>query len=116
VRTLETAWERAKIFRNWEDWVDKISRAAEKILGENLSGIYLFGSLVKAEASATSDIDLLLVVKNLSNSLIGRSKTKMRILEEAGVPFIHPFEIHLVSEDEARVYFRHIQGKFIKVQ
>ncbi|MGB9717706.1 MAG: nucleotidyltransferase domain-containing protein [Thermoproteota archaeon] len=116
MRTLETAWERAKIFGNWEYWVGKISRAAEKIVGENLCGIYLFGSLVRGEASAGSDIDLLIIVKKLSNSLTGRSKIKTRILDEAGVPLIHPFEIHLVSEYEAEAYFRHFKREFVKIR
>ena len=116
MRTLENAWERAKILRNWENWVSRIRVATEKLIGENLLGIYVFGSLAREEAVASSDADILIVVKQAPVLLIERSKIKMRIVEEAGLPLIHPFEIHLVDEKEAETYFRHIRSEFIKIR
>jgi len=116
VRTLENAWERAKIFRNWEYWVDRIRVSTEKAIGRNLSGIYVFGSLVRGKAVASSDIDILIVAKQAPVLLVERSEIKMRIIEEAGLPLIHPFEIHLVDEKEAETYFRHIRDEFIKIR
>lgn len=116
MRTLETAWERARLFRNWQDWISKIAVAANRILGDNLFNIYVFGSLVRSEALASSDIDILIVVKDLPNSFIERVKIKTSILEKAGLPLVHPFEIHLVDKDESEIYFNHIKDEFIKVQ
>lgn len=116
MRTLETAWERARLFRNWQDWMSKIARAASKILGNNLFNIYVFGSMVRSEALASSDIDILIVAKELPNSLIERVRIKTGILEEAGLPLVHPFEIHLVDRDESEIYFNHIKDEFIRIQ
>ncbi|MEM4229421.1 MAG: nucleotidyltransferase domain-containing protein [Thermoproteota archaeon] len=113
---IEAAWERAKLLRSWQDWTSKIVRASNKILGDNLFNIYIFGSLVRNEALAGSDIDILIMAKELPNSLIERVKIKMDILEEAGLPLVHPFEIHLVNEDEAEIYLIHIKDEFIKIQ
>jgi len=41
---------------------------------------------------ASSDIDLLVVARLASISMIQRSDAKTRILEEAGLPLVHPFE------------------------
>jgi hypothetical protein len=38
----------------------------------------------------------------------------MEIEERAGLPEVHPFELHLVDPGEAEVYFRHID-KFLKL-
>ncbi|MCX8183428.1 MAG: nucleotidyltransferase domain-containing protein [Crenarchaeota archaeon] len=116
MRTLETAWERAKFFREWKYWTIRIAEATEKVLGENLKSIYVFGSLVAETAVASSDIDLLIVARRLPVSFIERSKTKIRILEEAGLPLVHPFEIHLVDEEEAEIYFQHTRGKSIRIR
>jgi len=78
-------------------------------------GFYLFGSAVTGDLVASSDIDLLIVARNLPKSIAVRSELKERIIERSGLPPVHPFEIHLVDEDEARIYFRHIGGKFLKV-
>ena len=42
--------------------VDRIVDASRRLLGDDLEGIVLFGSAVRGEATAASDIDLLLVV------------------------------------------------------
>jgi hypothetical protein len=38
----------------------------------------------------------------------------MEIEERAGLPFVHPFELHLADPGEAEIYFRHID-KFLKL-
>ncbi|MEM2946523.1 MAG: nucleotidyltransferase domain-containing protein [Thermoproteota archaeon] len=116
MRTLETAWERAKLFREWTRWTIRIAEATERLLKENLDSIYVFGSLVTETAVASSDIDLLIVARRLPASFVERSVTKMRILQEAGLPLVHPFEIHLVDEREAEIYFQHIRGKSIRIR
>ncbi len=115
MRSLDLAWGRASILKEWRWWVIKIKEAANETLAANVVGIYLFGSVVRGEAIASSDIDILIVARNLPKSMIKRSELKEEILEKAGLPTIHPFEIHLVDVDEAETYFRHIHGEFIKL-
>jgi len=115
VRSLDLAWERASILRDREKWIGKIKEAAEDALGSNMTGFYLFGSAVTGELVASSDVDLLIVAKKLPKSMIARSELKEKIMEKSGLPLAHPFEIHLVDEDEAKIYFRHIGRKFLKL-
>jgi predicted nucleotidyltransferase len=115
VKNLDTAWERAKILKNWKGWVNKIVDASKEVLSSDLVGIYIFGSAVTGKLVASSDVDLLIVVKNLSKSAFVRSEIKEKIERKANLPFVHPFEIHLVSEDEAKIYFRHIGKSFLKL-
>jgi len=103
------------ILEDWKKWIGRIKEAAGEILASNMVGFYLFGSAVTGDLVASSDIDLLIVARNLPKSITGRSELKERIIERSGLPPVHPFEIHLVDEDEARIYFRHIGGKFLKV-
>jgi len=115
VRSLDLAWERASILRDREKWVSKIKEAANEVLASNVIGIYLFGSAVTGKLVASSDIDLLIVAKNLPKSIVSRSELKERIIDKSGLPLIHPFEIRLVDENEAKTYFKHIGKNFIKL-
>ncbi|MEM2087581.1 MAG: nucleotidyltransferase domain-containing protein [Thermoproteota archaeon] len=115
MRSLDAAWERASILSDWEKWSVKIKEAADEALSSDLLGVYVFGSAVTGRLVAFSDVDMLVVAKNLPESIVRRSEIKDRIIDKAGLPLIHPFEIHLVDEEEAKVYFRHINESFIKL-
>jgi len=115
VRSLNLAWERASILRDREKWIGKIKEAAKETLASNMISFYLFGSAVTGELIASSDVDLLIVAKNLPKSIIDRSELKEKIIEKSALPLPHPFEIHLIDEDEAEIYFRHIGKKFLKL-
>ncbi len=116
MRSLDFAWRRAEILREWRSWVGMIARAAEKVLSSDLLGIYLFGSIVSGHVVASSDIDILIVSRRLPRSALARSELKRRILDEARLPLIHPFELHLVDEEEAEIYFTHIKGNFLDIR
>ena len=108
------AWERAKMLRSWRDWVGRILEASREVLSSNLRGVYFFGSVVSGRLVAASDIDILIVAENLPRSARERSRLRMEIEERAGLPEVHPFELHLADPKEAEIYFRHID-KFIKL-
>lgn len=116
MRTLDVAWERAKILRDWRIWGRRIAQTARIALGQDLVGVYVFGSVVKDEAVACSDVDLLIVAKKLPMSHIERSEIKLKIMDSAGLPSVNPFEIHLVDEEEAVVYFRHIGEALMRIE
>ena len=63
--------------------------------------VYLTGSVVEEKTVPSSDIDVLII----SESADVRKATKQagiiaRIEEESGLPFVHPFEFHLMTKDE----------------
>lgn len=115
MRTLDVAWERAKILRDWRIWGGRIAQTARTALGQDLVGVYVFGSVVKDEAVACSDVDLLIVAKKLPRSHTERSGIKLKIMDSAGLPSVHPFELHLVDEEEAATYFRHIGEALMRI-
>ncbi|MEM2123076.1 MAG: nucleotidyltransferase domain-containing protein [Candidatus Bathyarchaeia archaeon] len=112
---LDEAWKRAKLLRNWRPWADRIVASALRILSHSLRGVYTFGSIVKGEAAAASDVDLLIIAEALPKSQRGRSKLKYEILKGAGLPEANPFQIHLVDEREAEIYFRHAGDSVIRI-
>ena len=114
MKSLDVAWERTKMLRRWRDWVGRILEASREVLSSNLRGVYVFGSAVSGRLVAASDIDILIVAENLPRSARERSRLRMEIEERAGLPEVHPFELHLVDPGEAEVYFRHID-KILKL-
>lgn len=78
MRSLDLAWKRNKVLENWKEWAIKIDGATRKVLSENLLGIYIFGSVVKGKLVASSDIDILIVARNIPKSFIKRSEIKRK--------------------------------------
>jgi len=114
VRSLDISWERAKILRDWRRYIGEIAHSAKKILGDD-ARVYVFGSAVRGELTAISDIDVLIVSGRVPKSLMERVKLKLRIMDSSGLPDHSPFELHLVDEKEAKLYFHHIKGDYMRV-
>ncbi len=104
---LEVRMEIVRMLREWERWVERIAEAASRVLGG--CEVYVFGSVVEGRATGGSDVDILIVSPRRMNSNFERWRLIALLEEEAGLPPYHPFEIHLVSRDEAGFYFRHIR-------
>lgn len=96
--------ERSRMLKDWERYVRIIASAAKEILPN--AKVYVFGSAVSGKAVASSDVDLLIVVQQNFESYLERAKIKALIEEKSSLPHYHPFEIHLVTEDEAEPYLR----------
>jgi len=101
-----------KFLKEWKKWSKKIATASKEILGE--CKVFVFGSIVKEKAVGGSDIDILIIHSKLPESRKKRAEIIVKIEEKAGLPLYHPFEIHLVNEEEAKWYFRHIDD-FIQI-
>ncbi|MBO3809951.1 MAG: nucleotidyltransferase domain-containing protein, partial [Candidatus Brockarchaeota archaeon] len=89
-----------ELARNWRFWSQKTAEAAKRLLGP--CEVYVFGSVVKGQATGASDIDILIVSNKLPKDCKGRGNLKAKIEEEAGLPLYHPFEIHLATDEEAK--------------
>jgi len=99
--------KRAEIVRNWKEYTAKVVEAVKKILPD--AHVYMFGSVIKGEATGGSDIDILIVSKKIPKSNIERSEIKIKIEELSNLPFYHPFEFHLADEEEAKWYFNRVK-------
>lgn len=93
--------ELRKLAEDWVFWSGKIAEAAEKVVGS--SSVYVFGSAVEGLTTGASDVDILIVSDNVPLEGRSRGEAQAKIEETAGLPLVHPFEIHLVTVSEAEV-------------
>lgn len=49
--------------------VEELKEALQKMLGDRLVGLYLFGSKARGDYGASSDIDIAVIVRGLTRSL-----------------------------------------------
>ena len=96
---LKAKVELNKLVRDWRFWCGRIAEAAVAVLGS--CEVYVFGSVVEGRATGGSDVDVLIVADRLPRSFRVRGRLKAEIEEKAGLPLYHPFEVHLVTRDEA---------------
>jgi len=78
------------------------SNALMQCLGENLISVVLYGSVARQEASHTSDIDLLIIVKGLSK---GQFERKKRLIEadEKISPTLQALSSHGIDASFSRI-------------
>jgi len=107
----EVMVERARMLRDWTRYAEAIARAVRELLPE--ARIYVFGSVVSGKAVGSSDVDILVVARELPRSHLERARIKALVEERCGLPYYHPFEIHLVTPDEAEPFLR--RGKVIEL-
>ncbi len=82
--------------------------AVEKVLGRDVE-VYVFGSAIEGKLTADSDVDVAIVLPQVPSSGAERAKVIDRIfryMEERGVPWWYPFEIHLVTREEMEILKR----------
>lgn len=96
---LEARLELRKLASDWHFWLGRISDAAKEVAGS--CEVHVFGSVVKGRVTGASDVDVLIVCDQLPKNCKGRGNIKAKIEEAAGLPLYHPFEIHLVTREEA---------------
>jgi len=88
-----------ELLENWKDIVKALTNSAKKILDD--VEVVPFGSVVEGKATAASDLDILVIVKDLPRSALKRAQIKSKIEEATGLPPIHPVQIHLTTWQEA---------------
>jgi predicted nucleotidyltransferase len=101
---IDVLIERAKIAKEWNIYLSKIAETVKTLMPH--ARIYIFGSLVKGNAVGGSDIDVLVVSKNMPKSNIERAKIKVKIMELSKLPWHSPFELHLADEKEMKWYLK----------
>jgi hypothetical protein len=89
-----------KLRENWRDVVEDITQSAKEVLGD--VHVVAFGSVVEGKVTESSDVDVLIVVDSLPLDAWKRAKIKSEIEEKAGLPPIHPVQMHLITWKEAR--------------
>ncbi|MFQ6076916.1 MAG: nucleotidyltransferase domain-containing protein [Candidatus Bathyarchaeia archaeon] len=112
MRYMNLLRSRAKMVRDWRIWVGRIADAAEQTLPD--VEVYVVGSVVRGDWVGGSDVDILLVSRNLPEGMLGRAEIRSQVEDGAKLPAVHPFEIHLVSPGEAEAHFRKAGKDIVK--
>lgn len=110
---MESAIKRNELLRDWKIWVYKIA----SIAGELIPGVevYVVGSIARGDNVGGSDVDILVVSEHVPEKPAGRSRLKALVEERLGLPYYHPFEIHLLKPDEAEYYIERSRGRVVKI-
>ncbi len=66
----------------------------------------LIGSWSVGRAVRSSDVDILVVCRELPGSMVERGRIKVEILEKAGIPWFEDVHIELVEEGYEWFYMR----------
>ncbi len=111
-KILEVRLEKVRMLREWPTLIKRGADAAGRRLGK--VEVCLFGSVAEKRWDGSSDLHVLIISDSSPETNLGRSDLKAEIEEEAGLPPIHPLEIHLATRTEADWYFKHAE-KMVKV-
>jgi len=103
-----------KVRENWKSIVKKLNKSAKKVLGD--AEVVPFGSIIEGKAVAASDLDVLVVAKDLPKSAWSRAQIISKIEETTGLPPLHPIQIHLTTWEEAYTnpIYKEILAKHLK--
>jgi len=82
--------------------LDHLSQESVQRWGANLVSVVLFGSLARGDAHQHSDIDVLLVVRNLPQGWRERSTLELSF-ERLGLQWGKPLQVILVEPAEVRL-------------
>lgn len=88
---------RKEMHDNHKKYLNRIYTATQETIER--FDIYLFGSLLEGKTVTASDIDIL-IVSDIERSHMKRAELIAEIEEKAGLPLSHPFEIHLIDQDQ----------------
>lgn len=110
---IDVGWERSKILINYKNYIPCIVRAARKILGDSVR-IYLSGSVVEGKAVPSSDVDVIIVV-DFEIKAKDRASIVAKIEEICNLPFVNPFEFHILSKQEFDVWVKIFSPKLLAI-
>jgi predicted nucleotidyltransferase len=102
---IEIQTRRLRELLRWRSYLPILVEAVKSVLGEDVE-VYVFGSAVEGRLTIDSDIDVAVVVEELPGSAsrrVGMLNRIWRIMEDNGVPWWYPFEIHLMTREELKL-------------
>jgi hypothetical protein len=112
---IEIQTRRLRELLRWRSYLPILVEAVKNVLGEDVE-VYMFGSAVEGRLTIDSDIDVAVVVEELPGSAsrrVGILNRIWSIMEDNGVPWWYPFEIHLMTREELKL-LREV--KFVKAE
>ena len=109
----ETAIRRVKMLREWKTWAQRIAKVAKELLPD--VQVYVIGSAIRGDHVGGSDVDILIISKEVPGKAIEKAEIKAIIEEKLNLPPYHPFEIHLLTPQEAEPYLRRAKQHVLRI-
>jgi len=103
---------RAEMIKNWKNWIWKVIDVIKKYLPD--AEIHIIGSVAEDKYTAASDLDLLIISRNIPDKLSEIANLKTMIENDANLPIYHPIEFHFTKPEVGRLYLQRCR-KFIKL-
>ena len=86
-----------EMIKNYKQYLRVINKNIKLVIED--SQIYLFGSILEGNLVAASDINIL-IIADIPKSHLKRAEIIANIEEKSGLPLSHPFEFHLLTQEE----------------
>lgn len=109
---LEIMIRMKEMLKNYKVYLKRINESIKTVLKD--SKVYLFGSIIEENLVGGSDIDIL-IVANVPKKHLKRAELIAEIEEDAELPLSHPFEFHLITEDELNTWMKIYKLKIEKI-
>lgn len=106
---IERAKREEKYFKNYRFYAKRIKKTAQELLGE--VKVFVFGSMLKKD-EVPRDIDVMVISPNLKSSI---KKSKIRVKLQKKLGFSSPFQIHLVTLEEYRDWYKNFIKEKIEI-
>ena len=100
---LEMMIKTNNMIKNHKKYLKEIESSIKTILKD--PQIFLFGSIIDGNLVAGSDIDIL-IIANVPKKHLKRAEVIAEIEENAGLPLSHPFEFHLLTQEELNIWIK----------
>lgn len=110
---IESAIKRSQLLKEWKILIHRIVTVIKETIPE--TEVYVIGSVVRGDSVGGSDVDILVVSRHIPDKPIERAKLKAVIEEKLGLPYYHPFEIHLLRPSEVEYYLEKSKGCILKI-
>lgn len=109
---LEMMIQRKEMIENYKKYLKNINEGIKSVLKD--SKVYLFGSVIDKNLVAASDIDILIIAE-VPKSHLKRAEIIAKIEEKAKLPLVHPFEFHILTNDELKTWVKIYSFNFEKI-
>lgn len=109
---LDYGVRRYCMVRNWREVVGRVRDAVLEMFPE--ARVYVFGSVIEGRVTASSDIDVLIVIPGLVGGVREKAEIQAKIEDKAGLSEVNPVEFHIVTPEEAEWYFKTLKIRYVE--
>ena len=90
--------------RRWREYAEKVAKAVSQLIPS--ARVYVIGGVAEGRVTIYSDIDILIVVPPGAKRYGLSRDILLKAIDEHGLPWDAPVELHVVEEGEEERYLR----------